>query len=1107
MISVVLAAALAKAVWPLGHETELNSHFAFVAEFECGEMVPVLEVVAPYPYKAYLNGEFVGWGPARAAKGFYRPDVWSLAKAVRGRNELRIEEAAYNQGACYCNPDNPAFILAEVRDGKAVLAATGRDFRAFGVPRVRNVSRYSYQRTFNECWRIGDDSSAEAQLAERQVDMRLLPRRVAYPDFSFAGPFAKIKEYAVRYNGEKKVETIDFIEGSAPGCPEYYNGCRIFPKAELAVNLWDEMQRLDRDTDPADGFSPTRGKATVFDLGVLRTGFLGFSVKCSRPGRLYALFDEVVDANGDVDPTRCHVANAVRWDIVNAGEYSLETFEPYAFRAVRFVMLGGEAEIVAPYVRQVRSPSADAKMFACDDRELRDIFEAARETFAENAVDVFTDCPGRERSGWLCDSFFTARASQFFTGSTALEKIFLENFLMAKDFGPQPNGIFPSNYPAELPNGRFIPNWSFWFVLELREYLARSGDLELVEAFRPKVMKLVDFFSKYENADGLLEKLPGWIFVEWSHANKLVQDVNYPSNMTYAKVLEDVAEMYGCDDLLAKAGKIRAEILKQSWNGEWFCDNAVRGPDGALRATGERTEVCQYYAFFFNVATPETHPTLWKRLVDDFGPQRKAIGKWPEIHPANAFIGDYLRLDLLSRHGYGDQVIREIRGYFLKMAKTTGTLWEHDLPKASCCHGFASYVAPLLSRHAPPPTPFPQVGEARAITTGPKEHFLASYFAINAWSDDNRHVLALETDFTGRLPHEGERCTIGVVDLADGDRFIPVSTTACWNFQEAAMGHWLDNDTILFNDVRDGKFVAVVMDWRTKRELQILPHPVSAVSEDRTWAVSINYARLYLTRPDYGYAGAGQNPRADVTWPADDGLWTMDLKTGESKLVLSVAQGRALMPPVAQIDGKPGNPLAYYCHTVISKDGRKIFFLARSVDWFDAVNHTAAKHHTTSFTVNRDGSDLRRCFPDGWGGSHFNWAPDGSHRLLVTTPIPGNRWPSLVEFEVGQEAACRRIGAGVLDQDWHCVYSPDGEFMSGEAYPNGNDDRCWQLVRLSDGLAMPLGAFRVPSAYRNAYWRCDLHARWRKDGRQLGFNSVHEGSRQIYLRDVIWKGK
>ena len=61
----------------------------------------------------------------------------------------------------------------------------------------------------------------------------------------------------------------------------------------------------------------------------------------------------------------------------------------------------------------------------------------------------------------------------------------------------------------------------------------------------------------------------------------------------------------------------------------------------------------------------------------------------------------------------------------------------------------------------------------------------------------------LETDVNGRLPEPNERCTLGVVDLQDGTTFIPVTTTACWNFQEAAMAFWMDNDTILFNDVRD----------------------------------------------------------------------------------------------------------------------------------------------------------------------------------------------------------------------------------------------------------------------------------------------------------------
>ena len=405
--------------------------------------------------------------------------------------------------------------------------------------------------------------------------------------------------------------------------------------------------------------------------------------------------------------------------------------------------------------------------------------------------------------------------------------------------------------------------------------------------------------------------------------------------------------------------------------------------------------------------------------------------------------------------------------------------------------------------------PFPKWSEPRAVTSGPHEHFLASYFAIDSWSPDKRYMLVLETDLNGRLPEADERCTLGVVDLQGGNRFIPVTTTACWNFQEAAMAFWMDNETILFNDVRDGKFRTIVMNWRTGRDIRVLPHPVSAVSEDRTWAVSVNYARLSLLRPDYGYAGPGQDPLETVEWPENDGLWTMDLKTGESKLILSVAATRSLQPEPKAVAGKPGQPLAYHCHTAISKDGAKIFFLSRSVDWFDKETHEIPYWNTTAFTVDRDGTDLRRCFKDGWACSHFNWAPDGSHKMLAmatwnetNNPAMTGRVWSTVEFEVGKESDVRRIGAGILDQDWHCVYSPDGQFMSGDTYWNMYDERPWVLVRLADGMTMPMGSFFVPEKYRQTYWRCDLHARFRPDGKQIAFNSVHEGSRQVYVRDI-----
>jgi len=73
-------------------------------------------------------------------------------------------------------------------------------------------------------------------------------------------------------------------------------------------------------------------------------------------------------------------------------------------------------------------------------------------------------------------------------------------------------------------------------------------------------------------------------------------------------------------------------------------------------------------------------------------PSLSESAKWKHIYPANAFIGNYLRLEILCRYGENEKLYENIRGYFLKMAELTGTLWENNDPGASCNHGFASHV-------------------------------------------------------------------------------------------------------------------------------------------------------------------------------------------------------------------------------------------------------------------------------------------------------------------------------------------------------------------------------------------------------------------------------
>ena len=690
----------AEPVWPQGRERELNSAFRFQCRFRAGSGdKPVLKVTAAYNYRVKLNGRFVGYGPVRAQEGVFRVDEWPLA-ADEGFNDLVIESSGYNCNSYYFI-NQPSFLAAEVVAGGKVLAATGENggFAVYESSRIRKVPRYSGQRTFIDAWRVGCRTPAAPALKRIARPVKFEPRPLAYPDFALDRSFKPLYREKLERNESLAVKKAVFIERDTRPHRQQ------FPPAELETNPYYELQRYGRKSVSDGNGRLSAPEAVIFEGGKNSAGFIGIKAECATACRIVVAFDEML-TGGKVDFTRLSSAQVAEWRIEEPGVYELETFEPYVAKCLKVAVLEGEASVPSAWVRTYVSPLVRAR-FSSSDPRLDSIFRAAAESYRANAVDGFTDCPSRERAYWSGDTFFTARASSWLTGNREVERLFLANFLLkdgAYDFskydsrGVDMTGAIPAMYPSSIVWSNFIPNYTMWLVMQLEEYVERYDDREFAELAKPKVMGALSFFSRFLNSDGLLEKLPGWVFVEWSRANKLVQDVNYPSNMMYARMLEAVAELYSMPELAARAEAVRREVVRQSWNGEWFCDNALRQPDGTLKLSGECTETCQYCAFFFNTVTPKTHRALWNRLLNDFGPDRVAEGRHAKIWPANFIFGTCERLELLSRAGRQRQIVDETRGFFFKMAEKTGTLWEHLDPRASCCHGFSSIAAEYMLR-------------------------------------------------------------------------------------------------------------------------------------------------------------------------------------------------------------------------------------------------------------------------------------------------------------------------------------------------------------------------------------------------------------------------
>lgn len=670
-----------------------------------------LRITGADAYRVWVNGEHAGYGPARTACGYARVDEWDLTPWVTtGENHIAIEVHSHGVDS-YVYVLQPPFLQAELLQGNTVLAATPEGFDARVLSeRVQKVERFSKQRPFAEAYRLSPDCNAwrlgrgdvQHVACEPVATLNLLPRNLPLPHFACIQPEKVV--------GQGPVTVKDPVPELVPTLGRKTVGKRVrgYPMSNLEIDISAQLNRLDFPEDETCSKRLVRrlaaGTHALYDFGRVQGGFIGIKLYCKAPTRIYLKFDELRQ-----DPSDLGVG-AIALDLT-PGAHVFESMAPYSFRFLRIVSLESPLQVESVYVREYAYPKDDAADYTGHNAVLANIFAAARQTFRTNSVDLFIDCPSRERGGYPCDAWFTARAERLLTAESRIERNFLENYFLPQTFDGIPEGMVPHCYPSSrLGNGAYIPNWAMWLMLQLVDYCERTHDGKLRDLARSRVEALVDWFHPHLNDQGLLENVPGWIFVDWSPANNYTEGVNHPTNMLYALCLEALSRLYDRPEWLETAKKMRSAILAESWDGHWFADQSQR-VDGKLRRTRPRSEACQYHAFWTGLVDKDQMGDLWTRLRDNWGPCRhmqvvpgcqiptskqatndKMIypDQCPDLDPAGLLYGILLRFDLLRRYGERDRLLNEVRAVFGPQAALTGTLWEHVTPRSSCNHGFAS---------------------------------------------------------------------------------------------------------------------------------------------------------------------------------------------------------------------------------------------------------------------------------------------------------------------------------------------------------------------------------------------------------------------------------
>lgn len=379
----------------------------------------------------------------------------------------------------------------------------------------------------------------------------------------------------------------------------------------------------------------------------------------------------------------------------------------------------------------------------------------------------------------------------------------------------------------------------------------------------------------------------------------------------------------------------------------------------------------------------------------------------------------------------------------------------------------------------------------------------------------------METDFMDRPPRSEDKARICLIDLENNNKLEVLTETSAWNFHQGARLQWLSGyvDKIIYNDRMGDRFVSVIFDVKKQKEEKILDYPIYAVHPSGKFGLGLNFSRLQK-HGGYGYRGGSQEGLENL-FPKDDGIWKVNLETGEKRLIISTYD-------IAYLNNVPyGNEHHILTHIVFNPSGSRICFI-------DKYRLPDGGFMQRLITANPNGSDLY-VLPGHI--SHFGWENDNeifgygkfSPKIMALRKTGFLRNPLLKPFlniarkmrgGLKQKIAgqsyllfkdetqnVERVAVGVMTEDGHPQFSPNRQWVITDTYPDKNHYRTLILYNWNNGKKIDLGRFHSFYSGADESWdisemRSDLHPRWNRQGTKVCFDSVHEGTKQMYVVDL-----
>ena len=445
-------------------------------------------------------------------------------------------------------------------------------------------------------------------------------------------------------------------------------------------------------------FSVPTGRDTsfVFDMGGFVLGRIVVEFEASPGTVLDVGYGEDLDTARQrpnyFNNVQVHSAERL---IAAGGKSTFETFVPRGFRylQVAFSQVSGPVRVDRVQVVSQLYPHRREGYFRCGDPLFNSIWESGWRTLLLCSEDVYTDCPGRERTLYAGDMLAEFATAAVTSGDTALVRRCIRIFLQSHS---EETRWQQSHAPMERSRGALY-DYPLLTLLTAEWYVRLTGDAALAKEAYAQFSALMERCLEQRQESGLYASFrPPFI----DHVGVRRDGVSCPLNALISRswrAMAALARFLGRTEEAERheswardcADAVRAQFWDPS--SQSFADCLIEG-----RLSEEHSPAANYWCVFHEVASAEQRESILRH----YRAQWTHLDGNPEHFGCP--YGCFYFLSSLLLHEQTDEAASMAeefmrRQWGIMYFSGADTIWEHFLPDRSRCHAWSTIPNYYLS--------------------------------------------------------------------------------------------------------------------------------------------------------------------------------------------------------------------------------------------------------------------------------------------------------------------------------------------------------------------------------------------------------------------------